>query len=212
MAVEHYTAKVGEHEVTFTRVDGEKVQGFSNLSRQKIVPREQLEALGEFYRMREIPIAFTTGVFDVLHRGHARYLQLAASLGNGLVVGLNSDSSVRTLKGPERPILNEAQRAEMLCFLASVTWVTIFPELTGAEVIRILKPDAYLCVEGSWNGDIASKEEVQAMAEHGGKVFYAPRQDPQSSTSDIIGIIEQRHGERVLPEFSKLMSGNNGLK
>lgn len=173
--------------------------------RSKLVSREDLDMLGEFRRNRQQKIAFTTGVFDMIHIGHVRYLELARSLGNVLVVGLNTDESVRQLKEPDRPILPEIQRAEMLSFLGAVDYITLYPETAGSEAIRALKPDVYLCVEGSWEGDIATKEEVQAMVEHGGKVYYTPRQEPWVSTSTIIDKISERAGERLLEEFTSVI-------
>lgn len=187
-------------------VQAERVIGFNGenpLVEKKLVPQEELAALGQFYRSRHRDIAFTTGVYDMIHVGHVRYLELAATLGDLLVVGLNSDSSVRQLKGDSRPILSEAQRAEMLCYLASVAYVTIFPELTGGRTISLLKPDAYLCVEGSWKGDLASKEEVVAISEYGGKVYYAPRQNPTLSTSAIIDRVKELERPTLIAELKR---------
>ena len=120
------------------------ITGFSGEShpslKQKLVPQDQLPTLGDFYRGRGLQIAFTTGTYDMIHIGHGRYLELAKSLGNILVVGLNSDASVRTYKGPDRPILGEIKRAEMLAFLTSIDYITLYDESTAEEVIRLLKP------------------------------------------------------------------------
>src|SRR3989344_1103361 len=93
------------------------------LLRSKLIPRGELQDFGDFLRRRGLRIAFTTGVYDMIHIGHARYLQLARSLGDILVVGLNTDDSVRRLKGENRPVLSEMQRAEMLSFLGFVDYV-----------------------------------------------------------------------------------------
>lgn len=173
---------------------------------RKLIPREELHDLGEFLRRRGNGIAFTTGVWDMTHIGHARYIELARSLGDILVVGVNTDSSVRRLKGPDRPILDEMKRAEMLSFLASVDYITFFEEDTGAATINVLKPKYYLCVEGSWEGDITTKEEVVAMATIGGEVFYTPRQGPTISTSVIITRISMQAIERVAAELPRLVA------
>lgn len=191
------------------------LEGESNVERaqrlrQKLIPREELETLGQFLRNRNLSIAYTSGAYDIIHKGHARYLNLAKSLGNILVVGLNSDFSIHGLKGPNRPILGEEDRAEMLSFLESVDYITLYDEPTGSEVIKRLKPNAYLCVEGSWEGNIETKGEVIAMAECNGQVFYTPRQNPNSSTSQIIEIIGQKYGAQMLEEYKKMMTINNG--
>jgi len=201
----------GERVIKINGVDTEIsfIEGLSKVEkttslRAKLVPRDEILELGEFLRKRSLEISFTTGVFDMIHIGHARYMQLARSLGDVLVVGLNSDDSVHALKGPDRPILNEERRAEMLSFLSFVDYITIYPESTGAEVIRLLKPNKYLCVEGSWDGDIATKDEVVAIAENGGQVYYTPRQSPTLSTTTIISQISDLVGKEKDEELRML--------
>lgn len=205
MAEETRVVMVDGKPISITRVLGHEGDGLPLSVIQKYIPREELAALGVFLRSRRIDIAFTTGAFDMIHAGHKRYLELGASLGNVLVVGLNSDLSVKALKGDGRPILNQEQRLEMLCALACVTYATIFPEITGAETIRILKPSAYLCVEGSWEGDLEAKAEVVAMAEHGGEIYYAPRQSPTLSTTAILQKIENQLRVGILEELTQEM-------
>lgn len=166
--------------------------------KKKIVPRNKLKLLGDFHRDRSLRIAFTSGTYDMIHVGHVRYLELARSLGDILVVGLNSDASVRAYKGPSRPILGEERRAEMLAALSAVDYITFYDELTADTLIRILRPHAYLCVEGSWESgtDLETKAEVKAMFEHSGNVYLAPRQEPGLSTSALIELIEAKGIER----------------
>lgn len=187
-------------------LEGESRLEKSRRLSQKLIEREELKGLGDFLRARNLRIAYTSGAFDIIHKGHARYLNLAKSLGDVLVVGLNSDSSIRDLKGPNRPILTQEDRAEMLSFLDSVTYITIYEEPTGQEVIKLLRPNSYLCVEGSWEGDLATKKEVIAMADCGGEVFYTPRQNPQSSTSKIIETIERQYGENIIEGIRQRMT------
>lgn len=193
-----------------------KLVGFKGeknpLLKKKLVSQAELADLGDFYRKRGVKISFTTGAYDLVHVGHARYLELAATLGEVLVVGLNSDSSIKKYKGESRPIMGEIQRAEMLCYLSSVKYVVIYPELTGAETIRLLRPDAYLCVEGSWKGDLAAKEEVIAMAECKGKVFYTPRQSPVISTSAIIDRVKELERPAIMEELQRAFANGNGKK
>ena len=131
-------------------------------------------------------IVFTNGVFDLLHPGHVRYLQAARAHGDVLVVGLNSDASVRRNKGPERPINPEHERAEVLAALACVDAVSIFDEDTPADIIRRVQPD--ILVKGSdWPADqIVGRDTVEAR---GGKVILAPV-EPGYSTTTLISRVK----------------------
>lgn len=197
------------------KITARKVMGFGDGANpnvlHKLVPREELPRLGNFLRARHQSIIFTTGTYDMIHPGHLRYLEVAGRLGDCLVVGLNSDSSVKSYKDSTRPILGENVRAEVLCYMAAVAFVTIFPESTGAETIRLLKPDAYLCVVGSWQGDLATKDEVRAVAEYGGDVYYAPPQGTTISTSKIIEKILQLHKPQMMQELQRAFAnGHDG--
>lgn len=127
-------------------------------------------------------IVFTNGCFDILHVGHLRYLQEARSLGNMLVVGLNSDQSVRRLKGPTRPIQNEKDRAELLLGLECVDAVVIFDEDTPLRLIEQVRPDV-LVKGGDWEvSQIVGSDFVQS---YGGQVKSLPFH-PGRSTSSIV--------------------------
>jgi D-beta-D-heptose 7-phosphate kinase/D-beta-D-heptose 1-phosphate adenosyltransferase len=127
-------------------------------------------------------IAFTNGVFDILHPGHVRYLQAARAHGDLLIVGLNSDASVRRNKGPERPINPESERAEVLGALACVDAVSIFDDDTPADIIRRVQPD--ILVKGSdWPADqIVGRDTVEAR---GGRVILEPLEQGFSTSSII---------------------------
>jgi rfaE bifunctional protein nucleotidyltransferase chain/domain len=132
-------------------------------------------------------IVFTNGCFDVLHPGHIRSLEQARDLGDALIVGLNSDASVRQLKGAGRPVLPEQERAEILAALECVDGVVVFDDLTPREVISRLLPDV-LVKGGDWAGDkIVGREEVEAA---GGRVVSAPVV-PGYSTTDILRKIRE---------------------
>jgi D-beta-D-heptose 7-phosphate kinase/D-beta-D-heptose 1-phosphate adenosyltransferase len=132
-------------------------------------------------------VVFTNGCFDLLHPGHIRGLEQAREMGDALIVGLNSDSSVRQLKGEGRPILPEGERAEILAALACVDAVVIFDEVTPREVIARLLPDV-LVKGGDWPGDqIVGREEVEAA---GGRVVVVPMV-PGYSTSEILRKIRE---------------------
>jgi D-beta-D-heptose 7-phosphate kinase/D-beta-D-heptose 1-phosphate adenosyltransferase len=133
-------------------------------------------------------LVFTNGCFDLLHAGHVRYLSEARALGDALVVALNSDRSVRRLKGEGRPILNEQERAEVIAALEAVDYVIIFDEETPRELIAALLPDV-LVKGGDWPLDeIVGRDEVEAA---GGRVLSLPYVEG-SSTTDIIERIRNR--------------------
>ncbi len=146
----------------------------------KVLSRERL--LERFGRPREGRLVFTNGCFDILHRGHVEYLEAARSLGDSLVVGLNTDASVRRLKGPGRPVVAEQDRAVVLAGLASVDAVTLFHEDTPRELIAALLPDI-LAKGGDYAASkIVGREEVVAA---GGEVVVIPFV-PGYSTTDLI--------------------------
>ena len=127
-------------------------------------------------------IAFTNGVFDILHPGHLRYLQAARSHGDLLIIGLNSDASVRRNKGPSRPINPQHERAEVLAALACVDAVSIFDDDTPADIIRRVQPD--VLVKGAdWPADqIVGRDTVEAR---GGKVILEPVEQGYATTAII---------------------------
>ena len=149
---------------------------------------EEAAALAERLRREGKTVVFTNGVFDLLHPGHVRYLKHARSLGDALIVGINSDRSVRANKGPSRPITPEAERAELLAALACVDAVAIFDEDTPAEIIRKIQPD--VLVKGAdWAADaIVGRDTVEAR---GGRVVRVEI-EPGWSTSAIIEKVRGR--------------------
>lgn len=135
-------------------------------------------------------IVFTNGCFDLLHIGHVRYLQAARALGDLLVVGVNSDASVRALsKGPDRPIVQEQQRAEVLAALACVDYVTIFTEPDPLTLITRIQPDI-LVKGGDWTPDRIIGREV--VERNGGRVLSIPL-IPDISTTTLVRRIRGDH-------------------
>jgi D-beta-D-heptose 7-phosphate kinase/D-beta-D-heptose 1-phosphate adenosyltransferase len=149
---------------------------------------DEAAAFADDLRRRHKRVVFTNGVFDLLHPGHVRYLQAARAEGDALIVGVNSDRSVRTNKGPTRPITPEAERAEILAALACVDAVAIFDDLTPADIIRRIQPD--VLVKGAdWAADaIVGRDTVEAR---GGKVVRIPVEQGWS-TSSIVEKIRRR--------------------
>jgi rfaE bifunctional protein nucleotidyltransferase chain/domain len=140
------------------------------------------ELLARFGRPRQGRLVFTNGVFDILHRGHVEYLDHARRLGDALVVGLNTDDSVRRLKGPSRPLNGEADRALVLAGLAAVDAVVLFGEDTPHRLITALLPD--VLVKG---GDYRAEDIVGAreVIEAGGEVIVAPLVAGRSTTNIV---------------------------
>lgn len=133
-------------------------------------------------RAKRKKIVFTNGCFDILHVGHVTYLKKARRLGNILVIGLNSDKSVRSIKGPSRPLNSQRDRAQVLASLYFVDYVTIFGEDTPERLIRKLKPDV-LVKGGDWKGkDIAGASFVKSL---GGRVVTIPFVKGYSTTAII---------------------------
>jgi rfaE bifunctional protein nucleotidyltransferase chain/domain len=138
-------------------------------------------------------IVFTNGCFDLLHRGHVTYLDRAKSKGDLLVVGINSDRSVRTLKGPERPLVPQADRARVMAGLGSVDYVTIFDEPTPLSLIQTIQPD--ILVKGAdWaKGNIVGGDFVE---NRGGKVVTIPLVKGISTTEIIQRIVKRYAGKK----------------
>lgn len=158
------------------------MQSSRELARDKVKARKDLARILENHRTAGQRIVFTNGCFDILHPGHVRYLEEARSRGDRLVVALNSDDSVRRLKGESRPIQNEQARAELVAALHCVDFVTIFEEDTPLLTIQMLKPDI-LVKGGDWPMDqIVGRDFVEAR---GGQVFAIDFEEGFSTTSII---------------------------
>ncbi len=144
--------------------------------------------LERYGRPREETLVFTNGVFDVLHRGHVEYLEAARALGDRLVVGLNSDASVRRLKGPARPVNPQEDRAVVLGGLAAVDAVVVFEEDTPVAALRRVQPDIW-----AKGGDYALTDlpEAGVLAEWGGHAVVLPYLDGRSTTA-LIGAARER--------------------
>lgn len=155
----------------------------------KILTRAQLAQLAPLWREAGKRVVLTNGCFDLLHVGHLRYLQEARRLGDILIVGVNSDESVRQIKGESRPIVPQQERAELIAGLECVDYVTIFEEPTAVELVQLIQPTYY-----AKGGDYTEQDlpESEAVVAHGGFVVILPLQ-PERSTSALIERI--RSGE-----------------
>jgi len=152
----------------------------------KILDRETLKDKLDLLRQEGKKIAFTNGCFDILHVGHVRYLMEAKKTADILVLALNSDSSVRTIKGEKRPLVPENERAEVLAALECIDFITIFSELTPLEVIGCLRPDL-LIKGGDWPEDkVVGRDEIKQW---GGHVTIIPEVAGKSTTNIVEKII-----------------------
>ena len=157
--------------------------------KQKLKARKDLVKIVKDLKAKGKRIVFTNGCFDLLHIGHVRYLEEAKTRGDVLVVGVNSDPSVRKLKGPKRPILPEEERAEILSGLGCVDYVTLFDEIDPLKLITSLHPDV-LVKGGDWAKEqIVGREEVERS---GGEVFVIPFVK-RASTSNLIETVLKRY-------------------
>ncbi len=172
-------SKVGTSSVYWSEIR-ERLVDQTETAAHKIISGR---AIGSFRKDHEKQkIVFTNGCFDILHVGHIRYLQEAAKLGDILIVGLNSDESVKRLKGPERPINSEADRAEMLGALGFVDYVAIFSEDTPLNLIKMIKPDVLVKGGDYAPDDVVGKKEVE---ERGGRLVLIPFVEGKSTTNII---------------------------
>jgi len=146
----------------------------------KIVSTEELRRERERLRAAGQRLVFTNGCFDVLHVGHVRYLTAARALGDRLVVAINSDRTVRELKGRDRPVMREAERAEMLASLRVVDYVTVFDQVSPRALIAEVLPDVLVKGGDYALDEIHGREEVEAA---GGRVVSLPFVEGASTTS-----------------------------
>ena len=146
----------------------------------KILSIDEMLAERERLRAAGVRLVFTNGVFDLLHVGHVRYLAQARALGDALVVAINSDRTVRELKGPGRPVFDQAERAEILAALRHVDYVVVFDDISPRSLIRELLPDVLVKGGDYQLNEIHGREEVEAA---GGEVISLPFVPGASTTS-----------------------------
>ena len=155
--------------------------------RNKVLSREALQEALESRRARGERVVFTNGCFDILHVGHARCLAQARALGDLLVVGVNSDRSVQALKGPSRPLVPEAERAEMLAYLSVVDYVCIFDEGLPNALIDAVRPSVHV-KGGDYNAE--DMPETPIVRRHGGEVVILPIVEGLSTTNIVNRVLD----------------------
>jgi len=151
----------------------------------KVVALAELAARRAGFAAAGRKVVLTNGCFDLLHIGHIGYLEQAAGLGDLLIVALNSDESVRRLKGAQRPLVPEAERAQILAALGCVDFVTVFDQDTPERVYRLLRPDI-LVKGGDWKPDQLPGREI--IQEYGGAIVILPYREGISTTALVARI------------------------
>jgi rfaE bifunctional protein nucleotidyltransferase chain/domain len=168
----------------------------------KYVDTTDLTELHKKLKKDKKAIVFTAGSWDLLHVGQMRYLERSKEQGDVLVVGVNSNDSIKKVKGKNKPILDEMIRAEALTYLRAVDYVTIIPTVSCQPVLALLKPDVYITVGEDWNKDFKQSKEYKTVTENDGKVVIVERQSPYISTT---AIVERVIGSQMGDLFKKYM-------
>ncbi len=154
--------------------------------KKRLVTPTQLSLVKKTALAKHKTIVYTAGAWDMLHVGQVRYLHEAKKLADILVVGVSSNQTVSTLKGPNRPILDELIRAEMLSYLRFVDLVTIIPQMSSQPTIAALQPDIFVTVKEAWNEGYQDSPEYKTVLKNGGQVKLIERQSPFISTTQIL--------------------------
>src|SRR3982751_1457268 len=151
--------------------------------KKRLISQSDLMTLHEKLKEKGKKIVFTAGSWDLLHVGQCRYLEEAKKYGDILVVGVSSNEAIRRVKGPNKPVLDEKIRAEMLTYLRSVDFVTILPEPSCQPSLGLLKPDVFITVKEEWTDDYKDSREYKTVTKYGGTVLVIDRQSTALSTT-----------------------------
>jgi len=154
--------------------------------KKRLIEQSDLMSLHEQLKNKSKKIVFTAGSWDLLHVGQCRYLEEAKANGDILVVGVSSNDAIRRVKGPNKPILDEKIRAEMLTYLRSVDFVTILPEPSCQPSLGLLQPDVFITVKEEWAADYKDSKEYKTVVKYGGEVKVVDRQSTALSTTKIV--------------------------
>lgn len=169
--------------------------------KSRLISQSDLMVLGEKLREKNKKVVFTAGSWDLIHAGQCRYLEKTKKYGDVLVVGISSNEAIKQVKGPNKPILDEKIRAEMLTFLKSVDFVTILPEPSCQPSLGLLKPDVYVTVKEDWTENYKDSREYKTVTKYGGEVIVVDRQSTQVSTTQILQRAIGGHLSEVLKDF-----------
>ncbi|HUD05539.1 MAG TPA: adenylyltransferase/cytidyltransferase family protein [Candidatus Saccharimonadales bacterium] len=172
--------------------------------KKRLIPQSDLDTLHDELKQKAKKIVFTAGSWDLIHAGQCRYLEKAKQEGDVLVVGVSSNDAIRKVKGPNKPILDEKIRAEMLVFLSSVDFVTILPEPSCVASLGLLKPDVFITVKEDWTRGYKQSKEYKTVVKYGGVVKVVDRQSVAISTTKIIQRAIGGHLGDVFKDFMEL--------
>lgn len=178
-------------------------------SAKLVVSFSDLEELSADLKKLKKTVAFVAGSYDLLHTGHARFIEQAGILADVLIVGIPSDTSLRSLKGIGRPMISQNARAYVLGHLDPVDYVVIFDDATVLNSLKVLKPDIFFTVAESWNKGYKESPEYKCVKEYGGEVVTAERQSPFLSSS---AIIDRMAHHKVMEIFKECMNEDRYLK
>ncbi len=172
--------------------------------KKRLVSQSDLMTLHEKLKDKDKKIVFTAGSWDLLHVGQCRYLEEAKAQGDILVVGVSSNDAIRKVKGPNKPILDEKVRAEMLTYIKPVDFVTILPEPSCQPSLGLLKPDVYVTVKEDWTENYKESKEYKTVTKYGGEVAIIDRQSIAISTTKIVQRAIGGHLGEVFKDFMEL--------
>ncbi len=160
--------------------------------------------LHEQLQAKNKKIVFTAGSWDLIHVGQCRYLERAKAMGDVLVVGVSSNEAIKKVKGPNKPILDEKIRAEMLTYLKSVDFVTVLPEPSCTPSLGLLRPDIYVTVKEEWTENYKESKEYKTVQKYGGEMVVVDRQSTAISTTKIVQRAIGGHLGAVFKDFMEL--------
>jgi rfaE bifunctional protein nucleotidyltransferase chain/domain len=172
--------------------------------KKRLISQSDLMNLHDKLKEKDRKIVFTAGSWDLLHVGQCRYLEEAKARGDILVVGVSSNEAIRKVKGPNKPILDEKVRAEMLTYLRPVDFVTLLPEPSCVPALGLLKPDIFITVKEDWTEEYKSSKEYKTVSKYGGEVVVVDRQSTAISTTKIVQRAIGGHLGAVFKDFMEL--------
>lgn len=172
--------------------------------KKRLIAQSDLMTLHEQLQAKNKKIVFTAGSWDLIHVGQCRYLERAKAMGDVLVVGVSSNEAIKKVKGPNKPILDEKIRAEMLTYLKSVDFVTVLPEPSCTPSLGLLRPDIYVTVKEEWTENYKESKEYKTVQKYGGEMVVVDRQSTAISTTKIVQRAIGGHLGAVFKDFMEL--------
>jgi rfaE bifunctional protein nucleotidyltransferase chain/domain len=176
----------------------------ANVWKKRLIAQSDLMTLHEKLKAANKKIVFTAGSWDLLHVGQCRYLEKAKAEGDILVVGVSSNEAIRKVKGPNKPILDEKIRAEMLSYIRPVDFVTVLPEPSCQPTLGLLQPDVFITVREDWTDNYKESKEYKTVIKYGGEVQVVDRQSTTLSTTKIVQRAIGGHLGEVFKDFMEL--------